>query len=101
MNERDAFAALGDANRREIVRSLVDGAKSVQEIADDMPISRPAVSRHLKVLKSAGLVDVRAEGVRNVYSLTTAGVSDVRDFLEEIWGTATARFRLFVDNTPE
>ena len=97
----DPFAALGDSNRRTIVRSLVPGAKSVQEIADGMSISRPAVSRHLKVLKSAGLVEVRPDGVRNVYSLNPEGVTDVRAFMEEVWGAAVARFRLLVDNTSD
>ncbi|HEU4321426.1 MAG TPA: metalloregulator ArsR/SmtB family transcription factor [Acidimicrobiia bacterium] len=99
MREADPFAALGDPNRRAIVRSLADGEKSVQEIANEMTISRPAVSRHLRVLKSAGLVEVRPDGVRNLYSLDSAGVDDVRAFMEETWGTAVARFRLFVDNT--
>ena len=95
----DPFAALGDTNRRAIVRALAGGEKSVQEIADEMPISRPAVSRHLKVLKGAGLVADRADGKRNLYSLHSVGVAEVRTFMEEIWGTAVARFRLLVDNT--
>ena len=97
----DPFAALGDPNRRAIVRSIAAEGKSVQEIADEMPISRPAVSRHLKVLEGAGLVNHRPDGVRNIYSLNTAGVADVRSFMEEVWGTAVARFRLFVDNTAD
>jgi len=97
----DPFAALGDPSRRAIVRSLTRGGRSVQEIADGMSISRPAVSRHLKVLKNAGLVDVRPDGVRNVYSLNETGVGEVRSFMEEVWGTAVARFRLLVDNTSD
>ena len=66
-----------------------------------MPISRPAVSRHLRILKGAGLVRQRADGVRNLYSLADEGVSVVREFMEEMWGTAVARFRLFVENTSD
>ena len=97
----DPFAALGDPNRRAIVRTLATREMSVQEIADGMTISRPAVSRHLKVLRGAGLVESRPDGVRNLYSLNSAGVEDVRAFMDEIWGTAVARFRLLVDNTSD
>ena len=67
------FEALGDANRREILRLLSGGDKPVREIADAMPISRPAVSRHLRLLKDAGLVTERAEGTRRIYHLQERG----------------------------
>lgn len=96
----DAFRALADPNRREIIRILRDGEKSVQEIADAMPISRPAVSRHLRLLKSAGLVVDRSEGTRRVSRLDPAGVSEVYEYLVEMWGDVVARYRLAVENLP-
>lgn len=95
----DPFSALGDANRRAIVAELARGEMSVQEIADTLPISRPAVSRHLRLLKEAGLVCDRADGVRRLYRLDEAGAADVRRFMEQVWGDAVARFRLAVENT--
>lgn len=99
--EPDPFAALGDVNRRAIVEALADGEQSVQELADRLPISRPAVSRHLRLLKEAGLVNDRPEGVRRIYSLDHAGVTEVRRYMEQVWGEAAARFRLAADNTRE
>jgi DNA-binding transcriptional ArsR family regulator len=77
------------------------GDKSVQQLADELPISRPAVSRHLRLLKRAGLVSDRAEGTRRLYRLHDEGVAVVRDYLEQVWGEAAARFRLVADNSPE
>lgn len=71
----------------------------MQEIADALPISRPAVSRHLRLLKEAGLVKDRAEGVRRLYRLDVEGAAEVRGFMEQVWGEAMARFRLVVENT--
>jgi DNA-binding transcriptional ArsR family regulator len=95
------FEALGDANRREILRILSDGGKPVQEIADAMPISRPAVSRHLRLLKDAGLVSEEARGTRRIYHLQERGIEAVREYLERVWGEAAARFRLLAENTRE
>jgi DNA-binding transcriptional ArsR family regulator len=97
--EGDPFDALGDPNRRAILELLRAGDRSVRQLADDLPISRPAVSRHLRVLKQAGLVTDRAEGTRRVYRLHDEGVEAVREYLEELWGDAAARFRLFAENT--
>lgn len=94
----DPFAALGDATRRAIVETLANGERSVQELADELPVSRPAVSRHLKLLKGAGLVDDRAEGVKRIYRLDDTGVEELRAYMEQIWGEAAARFRLVADN---
>ena len=99
--DADPFAALGDPHRRAIVAALAVGEKSVQELAESLPISRPAVSRHLRLLKEAGLVIDRPEGVRNFYRLDDAGVADARAFMEEVWGQATTRFRLAAENTQE
>jgi DNA-binding transcriptional ArsR family regulator len=93
----DALDALGDAHRRAIVSLLSGGGRSVREIADQLPISRPAVSRHLRLLKDAGLVREEPRGTRRIYALQEAGVTAVREYLEQIWGDAVARFRLVAD----
>jgi DNA-binding transcriptional ArsR family regulator len=95
----DPFEALGDANRREILRLLSDGDKPVQKIAAAMPISRPAVSRHLRLLKDAGMVTERPQGTRRIYHLQEEGMLAVRAYLEGVWGEAAARFRLVAENT--
>src|SRR3954453_4427866 len=97
----DPFDALGDPNRRAIVELLAAAAPPVQQIADALPISRPAVSRHLRLLKDAGLVTDRAEGTRRLYRLHDEGIAAVRAYLEQVWGEAAARFRLAAENTPE
>ena len=97
----DPFDALGDPNRRAIVERLRGGDRSVQELADTLPISRPAVSRHLRLLKEAGLVTDRAEGTRRLYRLHDEGVEAVREYLEGVWGEAAARFKLAAENTRE
>lgn len=96
----DPFEALGDANRRTILRLLSTGDKPVAEIAAAMTISRPAVSRHLRLLKDAGLVTERARGTRRIYHLDGRGVQAVQAYLEDVWGEAGARFRLLAENTP-
>jgi DNA-binding transcriptional ArsR family regulator len=95
----DPFDALGDRNRRAIVELLAGGDRSVQELADALPISRPAVSRHLRLLKDAGLVSDRAVGTRRLYRLHDEGIAAVRAYLEQVWGEAAARFRLAAENT--
>jgi DNA-binding transcriptional ArsR family regulator len=95
----DPFDALGDSNRRAIVELLGGGGRSVREIADSLPISRPAVSRHLRLLKRAGLVVDRPRGTRRVYELHDAGVEAVRAYIVQVWGEAAARFRLAAENT--
>jgi DNA-binding transcriptional ArsR family regulator len=96
----DPFDALGDPQRRAIVELLAaDGDRSVQQLADALPISRPAVSRHLRLLKEAGLVTDRAEGARRLYRLHDEGIDAVRRYLEQVWGDAAARFRLAAENT--
>ena len=97
--EARGFGALGDANRREILRILSSGGKPVQEIADAMTISRPAVSRHLRLLKDAGMVAERAQGARRIYHLQERGIDAVQEYLERVWGEAAARFRLLAENT--
>src|SRR3954447_8065868 len=97
----DPFDALGDRNRRAIVEQLRAGDRSVRELADALPISRPAVSRHLRLLKQAGLVTDRAVGTRRLYRLHDEGIDAVREYLEQVWGEAAARFKLLAENTRE
>jgi DNA-binding transcriptional ArsR family regulator len=94
-----ALEALGDGSRREILGLLATRERSVQEIAEGVPISRPAVSRHLRVLKDAGLVAEVAVGTRRIYHLEPEGAVAVRKYLERLWGDAAVRFRLVGENT--
>ena len=96
---RDPFDVLGDPNRRAILELLARGDRPVQAIADELPISRPAVSRHLRLLKEAGLVADRAQGTRRVYRLEGEGVAAARAYLERVWGEAVARYRIAAANT--
>ena len=95
----DPFEALADPNRRAIVELLGSGGRSVRELADALPISRPAVSRHLRLLKEAGLVVEEPRGTRRIYRLHDEGVVAVRGYLERVWGDAASRFRLVARNT--
>jgi DNA-binding transcriptional ArsR family regulator len=95
----DPFDALGDPNRREILRLLSSGDLPVTDIAAAMPISRPAVSRHLRLLKDAGLVGEQAVGTRRIYHLREQGLLAIRQYLETVWGDAAARFRMLAENT--
>jgi len=93
------FEALADPHRRAILELLHGGARSVREIADEMPITRPAVSRHLRLLKEAGLVISSAEGTRRLYQLHDQGLDAVRAYLDEVWGDAAARFRSVAEHS--
>jgi DNA-binding transcriptional ArsR family regulator len=94
----DPFDALGDANRRAIVELLRNGPRSVAEISRQMPISQPAVSRHLRLLKEARLVTDRPEGARRMYCLSDEGANAVREYMRSVWGDAAARFQLAAEN---
>jgi DNA-binding transcriptional ArsR family regulator len=96
---RDPFEALGDPTRRAILRLLGEGDRSVQELAERLPVSRPAVSRHLRLLKEAGLVAEEPRGARRIYRLQAEGLAAVQTYLEGVWGEAAARFRLVAENT--
>ena len=89
----DAWSALGDPTRRSIIERLAERPRAVGELADVLPISRPAVSQHLKVLKNAGLVSERAAGTRRIYRLNPAGVAALRDQLDTYWNRALAGFQ--------
>jgi len=98
----DPFEALGDPNRRAIVELLGAGSpegRSVGELANALPISRPSVSRHLRLLKAAGLVVEEPRGTRRLYRLHDEGLAAVRAYLDRVWGNAAARFRLTAENT--
>lgn len=92
--------ALGDGSRREILALLSTGSASVGELADRLPISRPAVSQHLRVLEGAGLVQHRASGTRHLYSLDDSGVSEIRAFLAAFWRRDLEEFAAFVHDRP-
>ncbi|HEX9999232.1 MAG TPA: metalloregulator ArsR/SmtB family transcription factor [Actinoplanes sp.] len=89
----DGWDALGDPNRRAIMACLAERPRAVGELAETLPISRPAVSQHLKVLKDAGLVTDRAAGTRRVYRLNPAGVAALRDQLDTYWARALDSFQ--------
>ena len=97
----DPFAALGDPHRRAIIEILAADDSSVAGIADRLPISRPAVSRHLRLLKEAGLVADRAEGTRRIYRLDDEGVEAMQAYMRQVWGDAVTRFRIAAENTAE
>lgn len=101
MRVTTAFDALADDQRRQILSMLGTGDMSVQEIADQLPISRPAVSRHLKLLKDAGLVGDRPVGTRRLYSLQAHGLAAVEAYLRQVWGDAAFRFSIAAENTSE
>jgi DNA-binding transcriptional ArsR family regulator len=96
----DPFEALGDPNRRAIVEALRDGPRSVAEITAGMQISQPAVSRHLRLLKRAGLVTDEPAGARRLYRLSDKGPAAIRAYMEQVWGDAARRFRLAARNPP-
>ena len=89
-----ALAVLADPTRRRVFERLRHGPRAVNVIAAGLPVSRPAVSQHLKVLKSAGLVEERNEGVRRIYSLRREGLLDLREWLDGFWDDALEAFKL-------
>ncbi len=99
--QSDPFRSLGDVHRRAIIEMLATGERSVQEIAAQLPISRPAVSRHLRLLKSAGMVADRPDGTRRLYRLQEEGLEAVLGYLQRVWGDVAKRFKLLADNIHE
>jgi DNA-binding transcriptional ArsR family regulator len=94
------LVALADPTREQIVRLLLQGEKSVGEIADRLPVSRPAVSKHLRLLEGAGLVRFRSFATRNLYSVDPAALQSLRDELNRMWEQALSRYALIADNAP-
>ena len=95
--EERAFDALGAPTRRAVLMRLRGGARSVGEIAEGMEVSRPAVSQHLKVLKTARLVTVHAEGTRRLYAVDTRGVASLRKWLDGFWDEALHTFKVMAE----
>ena len=93
MAYRNGMDALGDRTRRAIFEQLRSGPRAVGEIADELPVSRPAVSQHLRVLKEAGLVTERRNGTRRIYRLDPDGLGELRRYVEEYWTHALAAFK--------
>jgi DNA-binding transcriptional ArsR family regulator len=89
--------ALGDPTRRQVFELLRSGPHSVGELAAKLPVSRPAVSQHLRVLADVGLVTHRRNGTRHLYELDTAGVGVLRDWVDGFWNEALARFKAVAD----
>jgi DNA-binding transcriptional ArsR family regulator len=90
----EALQALSDPTRRAIFEQLRTGESSVGALADRLPISRPAVSQHLKVLKGAGLVTERRDGVRRIYGVELSGLVELRRYLDHFWDGALEAFRV-------
>jgi DNA-binding transcriptional ArsR family regulator len=95
----EAMNALGDPTRRRIFDRLAQGPKAVGELARGLPVSRPAVSQHLRVLKEAGLVSERPEGTRRVYRIDPAGVIALRAYFEGFWDRALLDFQAEAEAT--
>ena len=91
-NHSAMLAALADPTRREIFERVARSPSAVGELARGLPVSRPAVSQHLKVLKDAGLVTDTAAGTRRVYSVDPAGLAEIRGYFEQFWQQSLARF---------
>ncbi len=95
---QDAFDALGDPTRRAIFELLAEGARPVGDLARQLPVSRPAVSQHLRVLKDAGLVVDRSAGTRRLYRINPEGVGAMRSYLDRFWDQALAAFAAAVEH---
>ncbi|MCA1655326.1 MAG: metalloregulator ArsR/SmtB family transcription factor, partial [Pseudonocardiaceae bacterium] len=93
----DALGALGDPTRRAIFELLAIRPHAVGELASELPVSRPAVSQHLKVLKEVALVTDSAEGTRRLYRIDPRGVHALRDYLDQLWGNALTAFAAAVE----
>jgi DNA-binding transcriptional ArsR family regulator len=97
----NGLTALGDPTRRAIFERLAQGPRPVGELAKDLPVSRPAVSQHLKVLKDAGLVIDRRDGTRRLYQLDPSGIEAVRAYFDTLWTNALAAFKTAVEKEEE
>ena len=96
-----AMDALGDPTRRRIFELLQSGPRAVGELAGELPVSRPAVSQHLRVLKEAGLVTERREGTRRIYRLDPNGLGELRTYFDTFWTTALESFEAAVERNGE
>jgi DNA-binding transcriptional ArsR family regulator len=94
---KNSLGALGDPTRRAIFEQLSDRPSAVGDLAELLPVSRPAVSQHLKVLKDAGLVTSHRDGSRNIYSLDPDGIAQLRAYLDRFWNCALTSFKAFAE----
>ena len=99
--QADPWAALADPTRRDILERLLERPRPVGELAEDLPISRPAVSQHLRVLKDAGLVADTQAGTRRIYHVQPDGLSALRAELDRFWSQALTAFKAVVEEPPE
>src|SRR3954470_19443079 len=99
--QADGFTALGDPTRRAIFELIAERPQAVGELAVELPVSRPAVSQHLKVLKDAGLVVDRPDGTRRIYQLDPEGVDALRGYLDQFWNQALTAFKRAVEQDPK
>jgi DNA-binding transcriptional ArsR family regulator len=99
--QANGWSALGDPTRRAIFERLADRPRAVGELANELPVSRPAVSQHLKVLKEAGLVVDRRDGNRRIYQLDPDGVGALRARLDRFWNKALAAYKQVVEESTE
>ena len=95
--QAECFTALGDPTRRAIFERLADQPQAVGELARELPVSRPAVSQHLKVLKGAGLVVDRPVGTRRIYAVDPNGVEALRAYLDQFWSRTLAAYKAVVE----
>jgi DNA-binding transcriptional ArsR family regulator len=95
--EAEGWTTLADPNRRSILMELAEGERTVSELTQTLPVSQPAVSQHLKVLKHMGLVEDRAEGTKRIYKLNEAGVVALRDQLDTFWKRAMSGFEQLME----
>jgi DNA-binding transcriptional ArsR family regulator len=101
MTDGQQLTALGDPTRRAIFERVAEQPRAVGELASELPVSRPAVSQHLKVLKEAGLVVDRQVGTRRIYELDPEGLGALRAYLDRFWDTALAAFKTAVEQRDE
>src|ERR1700683_4633144 len=96
----DQLAALADPTRLAVFERLAKRPAPVQEIADHFPVSRPAISQHLRVLKDAGLVLEEAIGTQRIYRVNPSGIEEIRSYFDRFWGDALSSFRTFIETNP-
>jgi DNA-binding transcriptional ArsR family regulator len=100
-NGVEAIGALGDPTRRAIFECLARRPMAVGQLSDELPVTRPAVSQHLKVLKQAGLVTDQADGTRRIYRINSDGVQAIHAYLDQMWSQALAGFQLAAQRIAE
>jgi len=99
-NQLDGFAALGDPTRRAVFERLARRPRAVGELAEGLPISRPAVSQHLRVLEAAGLIAHERQGTRRIYRVEMSGIEAMRSYLDRFWDQALAAFKRAAEQEP-